>query len=193
MRIHVFLLVVVCLFLQCDSIEDDMPLTKTETDGLVYGFMETVLDSDIEEKVVHSESDSRSDITYLCPEGGGVRIVATTSESGSDSRSTAATSGTFIPQSCGFGGFVLTGDPSIVFSVELSATLTTEGFDFDMEGGFNGTVDWDYDDRSGTCRWALDLELIVTSNLDSAEVYLRGQACDNDLDLNISDIFDLDL
>ncbi len=173
-----------------------MPLTKAETDRLVYGLMETVLYPDLEGKEVHSESESRSDITYLCPEGGEVRIVNTTSESGSDTRSVIEISGTFIPQSCGSGGFVLTGNPSIEFSIEFSididTTLTTEGLDFDMGGDFNGTVDWDDNDKSGTCRWALDLEGIFTSDLDlaSAKIYLRGQACDNDVDLNISDIFD---
>lgn len=169
-----------------------MPLTQVETEGLVHGFMDVVLNSDSEGGEVHSESESRSDITYLCPEGGKVRVVATVSESESDSSYSAETSGTFIPQSCGSGGFVLTGNPSIVFSVELDATLTTEGVDIDMEGDFDGTMDWDYGDRSGTCRWALDLEIDVKPDLD-LEVYLRGQACDNDLDLNISDIFEVDI
>ncbi len=193
MRIHTLLLVAACLFLQCDSLDDDnMRLTQVEAEGLVYGFMDVVLNSDIEGSEIHSESESRSDITYMCPEGGNVRIVATVSESESDSSYTAETSGTFIPQSCGSGGFVLTGNPSIVFSIELDATLTSEGVDIDMGGDFDGTMNWDYGDRSGICRWALDLDLVVMPDLD-LEVYLRGQACDNDLDVNISDIFEIDL
>ena len=195
MRIHIFLLVAVCLLIQCDSVDDGMRLTKPETDRLVYGFMETVLYPDLEEKEVHTESESRDDVTYLCPEGGTVRIDATTLESSSGLRVTAETSGTFIPQVCMSSGFVLTGNPSIVFSLIYNVTPTTEGLNFDMGGKFNGTLDWDYDDRSGTCRWALDLDLegIVTSDLDSAEIYLRGQACDNDVDINISDIFEIDI
>ncbi len=173
--------------------EEDMPLTKLEAYDLVYGLMETVLDPDLEEKEVHNESESRFDITYLCPDGGEVRLAVTTSESESGPRYTAETRGTFIPQSCRSRRFVLTGNPSIEFSIDIGTTLTTEGFDFDMGGDFNGTVNWDYDDKSGTCRWALDLEGIVTSDLDSAEIYLRGQACNNDLDLDISDIFEIDL
>ncbi len=192
MRLRILLLAAVCILLQCDSLDADMPLTQVETEDLVYGFMDVVLNSDNEGREIHSESESRSDITYMCPEGGKVRIFSTWSESESDSNYTAETSGTFIPQSCGSGGFVLTGNPSVVFSIELDATLTTEGLDIDMEGDFDGTMDWDYGDRSGTCRWALDIEIAVTPDLDF-EVYLRGQACDNDLDLNISDIFEIDI
>lgn len=190
MRVHTLLLVAACLFLQCDSLDDDnMRLTQIEAEGLVHGFMDVVPNSDIEGSEIHSESESRSDIIYMCPEGGNVRIVATVSESESDSSYSAETSGTFIPQS---GGFVLTGNPSIVFSVELDATLTTEGVDIHMGGDFDGTMNWDYGDRSGICRWALDLEIDVKPDLN-LEVYLRGQACDNDLDLNISDIFEVDI
>ncbi len=170
-----------------------MPLlTKSETDNLVYAFLEPIFQDDLVERQVHSRSengsDITSDITFGCPDDGEVRVASSGLVQETDSTFSLAGSGTLIPQSCVSGEFVLTGNPSIEFTLGIYIDITDlEAPDAEIKGDFNGTLDWDYLDRSGTCQWELNLQSIFTS--DNFEVYLRGQACGNDLDLDARHIF----
>lgn len=143
--------------------------------------------------VIHGPEEA----TVACPGGGEARWRISGSDSGSDS-ATGDTVSTvlginFVPAACGIEGsegtnFVVDGNPGVDYSLSIRIV----GFfdDFDFGGGLAGQVDWKVESRSGTCSMDLDLEaeLERLANPPTTRTFLVGDACDHELNLDVSTV-----
>ena len=97
----------------------------------------------------------------------------------------------FNPNGCGIKGsagtdFTLNAEQSLDYII----TLTIQGFfeDLELEGGFNGQLDWMVENRSGMCAIDMDAELDVGADLSAARSLMTGRACDHEVTLDITSL-----
>lgn len=133
-------------------------LTVAETEALFHGISEVVQDT-----APDFVSVSTAGGVIACPLGGQATMgVEPPTETAGPLRLVT----TFDPDGCGLSSrgydFTLDGNPSV--RTDLTITIDESTFAFSVTGSVTGGVDWDLDDRSGTCM----MDLVLSAGLDGS-------------------------
>ncbi|WP_423924685.1 hypothetical protein [Candidatus Palauibacter sp.] len=163
---------------------DDTPLTMTEAEALFEGMR--VIQQDTAPRIIHASEDS---IVVACPLGGQLRrTVMFVDESVADTLR-LAWDFTAAPAGCQFssGGlqFTVDGAPEVR---ERGAFVLAGFFEhFSIEGSVTGRLDWQLDDRSGSC----DIDLVLSGEPDlsstepSVAGVLSGALCGHEAEIEV--------
>lgn len=166
---------------------DNDPLTMDEAAAMFEGM--GAIQQDSTPRILHASDDST---VVACPIAGQVRLTGSVSETVAGDTLRLETDFTAAPAGCQFsqGGhqFTIDGDPGVrEFTVVAIAGLFEH---FSIEGTVVGSLDWQLDERSGSC--GIDLELTGEPDLSGNEPgvagTLSGTLCDHDVELDIQSV-----
>lgn len=134
------------------------PLTAAEAEALFHGISEVAQDT-----APDFISVSTAGGVIACPLGGQATVgVEPPTETAGPLRLVT----TFDPDGCGLSSrgydFTLDGNPSV--RTDMTITIDESTFAFSATGSITGGVDWDLDDRSGTCM----MDLVLSAGLDGS-------------------------
>ena len=154
----VLLVGVVAVGCQDNTTAPAEPLTLEETEALyfaVYGFATDTTPS----------TPSDDELVYTCPLGGQVRATGDFSEETAGDTTRVTTEIVLDPENCvtGHGGHEFTlvdGSPDIRLRLTMSFVSFFEAIE--MDGSMTGGVDWELEDRAGTCM----MDLVISGTLD---------------------------
>ena len=150
--------------------EPGEPLSPREAEALLLGMMALV--GDTAPNVV---SGTLFDGVLACPLAGQVTrtFTSTLEMSGDTTRTTVEF--TLDPDGCSLSseGWEFTVDGNPEFRVEMTISGTGTDLEFRMEGTVGGAVDWELDDRWGTC--AFDMSFSGGAVQNFAEPQLFGE------------------
>lgn len=136
------------------------PLNMDETEALYLGIQE--LASDTAPNLVSVTTDGG---VIACPLGGQATAVWDIREEQAGDTARLITDATFDPAGCVLSSddyeFTLDGNPNIRTVVAVGIVGST--LEFQIEGSITGGVDWQLDDRSGTCM----IDLILSAEIDA--------------------------
>lgn len=200
--VRFFSLVGVLAFVACgdDDSTSVNPLTEDEAADLAAVVLANVVTtvSDVDtEPAMAPEGPALVPYTYTtsfesavpCALGGQVALNGAIDVSGDDEtgETTLEYSVTHVHASCVVESeagrvFTLTGNPGITMQVtaeQLSVESPTT-----VDGGVNGSLDWSFDDRSGTCSVALDFG--GTAGDQSISFGLEGSICNTTVEQNVT-------
>ncbi len=143
---------------QDNPTEPAEPLTLAETEALyfaLYGFATDTTPS----------TPSDDELVYTCPLGGQIRATGDFSEEAAGDTTRVTTEIELDPENCvtGHGGHEFTladGNPSIRLRLTMSFVSFFEAIE--MDGSMTGGVDWELEDRAGTCM----MDLVISGTLD---------------------------
>ena len=106
---------------------------------------------------------------FACPLGGQAAVMLEANEVMAGDTSSLITNTTVNPERCVLTSesyeFTLDGNPHVQLALTISIITTT--FEFMIDGSMTGGLDWELDDRSGTC--ALDLVFDAELDLSGTE------------------------
>ena len=124
------------------------PLTVDETEALYLGMQQMAMDTTLE--VISATPDGG---VVACPLGGQATVAAEFNEEEAPDTARLMTIVTLDPEGCVLSSegseFTLDGNPNVRTEVNISIVGST--FEFLVDGSVTGGVDWQLDDRSGTC------------------------------------------
>ena len=158
-------------------------LTMNEAVALFEG-MRAIL-QDATPRIIHTSEDSK---VVACPLGGQVRITGSVADESAADTLRLETDFTAAPTGCQFsqGGlqFTVDGDPGVR---ERTVFVIAGVFEhFSLEGSVTGRLDWQLDDRSGSC--GIDLVLSGEPDLSGTEPSvaggLSGMLCGHEVELD---------
>lgn len=136
------------------------PLSMAETEALYLGMQELASDTAPDLVAVTSNGS-----VIACPLGGQVTAVFDISEEEAADTARVITNITLNPEGCVLsnGGyeFTLDGNPNVHTAVAIG--IVGQTLEFHVEGSITGGVDWQLDDRSGTCL----IDLMLSAELDT--------------------------
>ncbi len=145
------------------------PLTLEETEALYQGLSELARDTTAE--VISVTSDGA---VVACPLGGQVTVAVDNREEMAADTARLITNLTLDPDGCMVSSegyeFTLDGNPNVLIAVTLGIVVST--FEFIVDGSTTGGVDWELDDRSGTCM--IDLTFGLDSDPSGAEPMVKA-------------------
>ncbi len=186
MRIHRLLPVLLVFAVGCDGDgttgpDNGPPLTEIEAIAMFDG---TKLDPTGASypTVIHSSSDS---LVVGCTGGGRIRVTGRVMEEPGENTLVLGYDYMIAHSDCQFDTEVGT------FTVNSSnlrdrVTVTITGFftEVDINGGLDGTLMWQLEDRRGTCNVDLALSLLDDRNIEEGlEVLLSGSLCDYEVEI----------
>lgn len=166
---------------------DNEPLTMDEAVAMFEGM--GAIQQDSTARILHASDDS---IVVACPIAGQVRLTGGVSETVAGDTLRLETDFTATPAGCQFsqGGhqFAVDGGPGVREHTVVAIAGLFEHFS--IEGTVVGSVDWQLDERSGSC--GIDLELTGEPDLSGSEPgvagTLSGTLCDNDVELDVQSV-----
>ena len=141
---------------QDNPAEPAEPLTLAETEALFLGVSELARDT-----APDFVSVTTAGGVIACPLGGQATVGV---EPPNETTGSLRLVWTFDPDGCGLSSrgydFTLDGNPNVI--TDLTTTIDASTFAITVTGSITGGVDWDLDDRSGTCV----IDLTVSAGLD---------------------------
>lgn len=163
------------------------PLTLDETEALYLGIQELV--GDTAPNLVSVTTDGG---VIACPLGGQVTAVWDIREEQAGDTARLITDATFDPAGCVLSSedyeFTLDGNPNVHTVVAVGIVGST--LEFQIEGSITGGVDWQLDDRSGTCM----IDLILSAEIDTSgtdptpKATLAGMMCGLEVEFDATGI-----
>jgi len=137
------------------------PLTLDETEALYLGIQELVTDTT--RNIIAVTTDGA---VVACPLGGQVTAVWDIREEQAGDTARLITDAILDPAACVLSSedyeFTLDGNPNVHTVVAVGIVGST--LEFQIEGSVTGGVDWQLDDRSGTCM----IDLILSAEIDTS-------------------------
>ena len=154
----------------CDSTtEPPEPLTLEETEALYFGMQALLADTTPE--IITTTPDGG---VFACPLGGQVTAAVDVRDEMAADTARLITNTTLDPDGCVLSSegyeFTVDGNPNVMIALTLSIVETT--FEFIIDGSTTGGVDWQLDDRSGTCM--IDLTFSANPDLSGPEPTANG-------------------
>ena len=149
--------------------EPEEPLTEAEAIALLQGIRGIMADTAL---IFGAVTQSSAEVE--CPLGGEVALTidATPERRGDTVR--VVTEATLTPSGCRFASrgleFTVDGNPN-VFDLGVIAAVDTSD-ELSLEGHTTGAVDWELDDRSGTCM--IDMARHIMMDLSRSEPNRTG-------------------
>ena len=167
--------------------ESDQSLTTEEVEALYHGF--SALSRDTTLTVISATSDGA---VLECPLGGEVAVTLKVGEEEVGDTVRVTTDATLVPAGCGISSqgvdFVLDGSPHVLQEVDIQIVGFFEGLT--VEGAVSGGLDWEVDDRSGTCM--IDLTLSAEPDFSGPEpqanAKLGGMMCGDTVEFDADDL-----
>jgi len=157
--------------------EPAQPLNEEEAKALFSGLVDLLPDSTA---VPISVTAGGAAQVFACPRGGEVEVALSVNEElvGGTFRTNVELS--LDPESCVIPSegyqFTTDGNPGVRFETRFSTVGQTESFRIDM--AFSGGLDWQLDERSGTCMIDLSGSLeLGPSNIEEIEGNMSGTMC----------------
>ncbi len=163
------------------------PLSMAETEALYLGIQE--LAGDTAPDLVSVTSNGG---VIACPLGGQVTAVFDIREEEAADTARLITNITLDPEECvlsnGGHEFTLDGNPNVHTAVAIG--IVGQTLEFQVEGSITGGVDWQLDDRSGTCLIDLMLstELDTTGTDPTPTATFSGTMCDHEVEFDATGI-----
>ncbi len=176
------LVAVVIVGCQDNPVEPAEPLTLEEAEALYVALFGFATDST-------PSTPSDDELVYTCRRGGQVRATGDFSEETAGDTTRVTTEIVLDPERCvtGHGGHEFTlvdGSPSIRLQLTMSFVSFFEAIG--MDGSMAGGVDWELEDRSGTCM----IDLVMSGTLDlsgtepTGDVRATGRMCGLEVDFD---------
>lgn len=135
-------------------------LNMDETEALYLGIQE--LASDTAPNIVSVTTDGA---VIACPLGGQVTVALDFRDEHAADTARLISNVTLDPADCGLSSegyeFTLDGNPNVHSAIATGIVAST--LEFQVEGSITGGVDWQLDDRSGTCM----IDLILSAEIDT--------------------------
>ncbi len=132
------------------------PLSMDETEALYLGMQQVAGDTTPE--IISATPDGA---VVACPLGGQATMVIEVNEEMAADTARLDTRTTIDPEGCVLSSqgyeFTVDGNPDVQLEVNIAIVGST--FEFLLDGSLAGGLDWQLDDRSGTCM--IDLTLSV--------------------------------
>ena len=133
----------------CESTtEPAEPLTLAETEALYIGI--GALLADTAPELISTTPDGG---VFACPLGGQVTAAIDVREEMAPDTSRLITNARLDPDGCVLSSegyeFTVDGNPNVLIALTIAIVEST--FEFVFDGSTTGGVDWELDDRSGTC------------------------------------------
>ena len=151
--------------------EPGEPLSPREAEALLLGMVGLVGDT-----TGSLISGTLLDGVLACPLGGQAsRVVSVTPETSGDTiRSTI--SFTLDPDRCvlSSGGWEFTLDGNPEFRLEMTTSSTGTDMELEFDILVSGAVDWELDDRRGTCVFDLESGVGVVQNFADPQFFEEG-------------------
>ena len=148
------------------------PLTMQETEALYLGLQRVAMDT------TNIVSVTPVGAVIACPGGGQAALVVDVREETAADTARLVTGTTIDPEGCVIPSegheFTLDGNPNV--QMDLNVTIVGSTFEFLFDGSLTGGVDWQLDDRSGTCMIDLTLDVEVA---DPPTATFSGTMCDH--------------
>lgn len=152
------------------------PLTMQETEALYLGMQHVATDTMPD--IVAATADG---VVIACPLGGQAAVATDFSEEMAADTARLRTLVTLDPDGCVLSSegneFTLDGNPDVRMEIDIAIVGST--FEFLVDGSMTGGVDWQLDDRTGTCMIDLTLEVGVA---DPPTTTFSGTMCDHEVD-----------
>lgn len=152
--------------------EPGEPLSPREAEALLDGLMALV--SDTTGGLI---SGTPLDGVQSCPLGGQVTKTFTSSTPTTSGDTTRTTIGfTLDPDRCVLSseGWEFTVDGNPEFRVVMTLSSTGTDLEFHMEGTVGGAVDWELDDRWGTCVFDMTISAGAVQNFAEPQFFGEG-------------------
>lgn len=150
------LLAIVAMGCEDRTTEPGDPLTMEETEALFLGISELTLDTSF-------VAVTTAGAVIACPMGGQATVGV---EPPNETTGSLRLVTTLNPDACTLSSrgyeFTLDGNPNV--RTDLTLTFDESTFEFSATGSISGGVDWDLDDRSGTCM----IDLALSAGLDGS-------------------------
>ena len=169
-----------------DDAPDNAPLTMTEAVALFEG-MRAIL-QDTTPRIIHASEDS---LVVACPLGGQARRTLMFVDGSVADTLRLAWDFTAAPAGCQFssGGLQFTADGAPEVR-ERGAFVLAGFFEFSIEGSVTGRLDWQLDDRSGSC----DIDMVLSGEPDlsgtepSVAAVLSGTLCGHEAEVEVEGV-----
>ena len=154
----------------CESTtEPAEPLTLDEAEALYFGMQALLADTTPE--IISTTPDGG---VFACPLGGQVTAAVDVRDEMAADTARLITNTTLDPDGCVLSSegyeFTVDGNPNVMIALTISIVEST--FEFLIEGSTTGGVDWELDDRSGTCM--IDLTFSANPDLSGPEPTANG-------------------
>ena len=156
----------------CESTtEPAEPLTLEEAEALYVGMLALVADTTPE--IISTTPNGG---VFACPLGGQMTAAIDFREEMAADTARLISNTTLDPDGCVLSSegyeFTVDGNPNVMIALTISIVEST--FEFLIEGSTTGGVDWELDDRSGTCM--IDLTFSANPDLSGPEPKVEGSA-----------------
>ena len=172
----VFLTALITAGCEDSTTEPAEPLTVQETEALYLGLQHVAMDT-----MPDFISVTPDGAVFACPLGGQLTYTGGTTEEQAADTARLLTNVTLDPDGCVLSSegheFTLDGNPNV--HLDLIVTIVGSTFEFLFDGSLTGGVDWQLDDRTGTCMIDLTLEVGVA---DPPTTTFSGTMCDHEVD-----------
>ena len=174
----VLLAAVVTVGCEDSTTEPAEPLTVAETEALYLGLQHVAMDTMPD--IISATPDGA---VIACPLGGQVTYSGGITDEPVADTLRLLTSVTLVPDGCMLSSegheFTLDGNPSV--HLDLNIMFVGGGGDLlpVFDGSLTGGVDWQLDDRSGTCMIDLTLEVEIAEPPTST---FSGTMCEHEVD-----------
>ena len=159
LSLYALLLAVTLGACQDSTTEPAEPLNMEEAEALYFGM--SVMLADTTPEIISMTPDGG---VFACPLGGQAAVTLETSEETAGDTSSLITNTTVNPERCVLSSegyeFTLDGNPHV--QLALTIAIVTSTFEFMIDGSMTGGLDWELDNRSGTCA----LDLVFDAELD---------------------------
>lgn len=158
------------------------PLTEQETEALYLGLQHVAMDTMPE--IISVTPDGA---VIACPLGGQATVGIDFSEEMAADTARLRTLVTLDPDGCVLSSegseFTLDGNPDVRMEIDIAIVGST--FEFLVDGSMTGGVDWQLDDRSGTCM--IDLVFGVDAT-DPTNATVSGTMCGHEVEFDATGI-----
>jgi len=167
---------------QDSTTEPAEPLSMQETEALYLGMQQMRLDSTAQ--VVSATPDGA---VIACPLGGQATVAFEVREEAAADTARLLTDITIDPDGCMLSSegyeYTLDGNPNVRF--EVNTTIIGSTFEFLVDGSMTGGVDWQLEDRTGTC--LIDLVLDVELG-EQMMVTFTGTMCGHEVEFDAGEV-----
>ena len=182
----VLLTVLIAVGCQDSITEPAEPLTVQETEALYLGLQHVAMDTMPD--IISATPDGA---VFACPLGGQLTYTARNIDEQVADTARLLTNVTLDPDGCVLSSesheFTLDGNPNV--HLDLNVMIVESTFEFLFDGSLTGGVDWQLDDRSGTCMIDLTLEVAVA---DPPTSTFSGTMCDHEVEFDATGVVSTD-
>lgn len=154
------------------------PLSMQETEALYLGMQQLAGDSTPD--IISATPDGA---VVACPGGGQITRADEVTEAMAADTARLLTRVTLDPEGCvlSSGGYEFTVDGNPDVQLEVNITIVGSTFEFLFDGSLTGGLDWQLDDRSGTCMIDLTLGVMLA---DPPAASFSGTMCEHEVEFD---------